>query len=162
MQKLGSQKLMFSYKGWRMMSWAIKWVLEDAERAIRRIYCCWESFHLAFHDICAFNFIVSQFHFCSKKKKKKKSWYVIKLILQGDERRGELGDLKENVSEEMNIPTQLCVLRWWLKGNKISKSQSWDQQQFQVKWWEDLYQWPLSQKKSYKDWYNVKEDKSNA
>ena len=60
---------MFSYRGWQMTSWAIKWILEDAERAIRKIYCCWESFYLAFPDFCAFNFIVRYSTLAVKKKK---------------------------------------------------------------------------------------------
>ena len=74
---------MFSYRGWQMTSWAIKWIPEDAERAIRKIYCCWESFYLAFPDFCAFNFIVRYSTLAVKKKKKPyviKS-YVVKLIL---------------------------------------------------------------------------------
>lgn len=59
---------MFSHKGCRMTCWAIKRIQEDAERAIRRIYCCWESFHLAFPDCCAFNFIVRYSTLAVKKK----------------------------------------------------------------------------------------------
>ena len=51
-----------------MTSWAIKWIPEDAERAIRKIYCCWESFYLAFPDFCAFNFIVRYSTLAVKKK----------------------------------------------------------------------------------------------
>lgn len=60
---------MFSYRGWQMTSWAIKWIPEDAERAIKKIYCCWESSHLAFPDFCAFNFIVRYSTLAVKKKK---------------------------------------------------------------------------------------------